>query len=177
MSVSEGRQRPHAPAAVSRGWCCTSQSRFISCAVAVWDGVRVSEIAAVAPPADSVLQPSPWSRRLQPSCSRRLKWPRESEHFCSLHQLSISPECEGISNLPKPQENEDPLLLVLLVFVAFYHLRQRTRSPQIPQIPQIPFSNANQRTNVCQTCSSCKTGEMRRQLLTLSLPPKSSHLN
>lgn len=80
------------------------------------------------------------------------KRPRESEDLCSLHQLSISPGCKGISSLPKPQENQDPFLLVLLVFVAFYHLRQQIR---FPPIPQIPFSNANKRTNICQTCSSC----------------------
>lgn len=70
------------------------------------------------------------------------KWPRESGDLCSLHQLSICLECNSISSLSKPQENKDPFLLVLLVFVAFYHLRQRIRSPQIL------FSNANQRTSL-----------------------------
>lgn len=45
--------------------------------------------------------------------------------------------CKGISNLSKPQENKDPFLLVLAVFVAFYHLWQQIR------FPQIPFFNAN----------------------------------
>ena len=79
------------------------------------------------------------------------KWPQESGDLCSLHQLSISLKCKSISNLSNPQENKDPFLLFLAVFVAFYHLRQQIR------FTQIPFFNANKWTKVCEMCSSCKT--------------------
>lgn len=32
------------------------------------------------------------------------KWPQESGDLCSLHQLSISLKCKGISNLSKPRK-------------------------------------------------------------------------
>lgn len=145
---------------VSRDWCYKSQSPrwphicgFTTSTVTELDGVGVSETVATALlPGDLVLQPFYLFKAITDVLQQTAhKWPQESGYLCSLHQLSISLKCKDISNLSKPQENKDPFLLILAVFVAFYHLRQQIR------FPQIPFFNANKWTKVCEMCSSCKT--------------------
>lgn len=108
-------------------------SSFITSAVTALDGVWASENRSFSPKISS-LQPFPFFRgdcRRPAAQSSQVASGVWGGGLRSLHQLSISLECKGISNLSKPQDNKPPFLLILAVFVAFYHLRQRIRFPQI----------------------------------------------